>query len=90
MSNVLELLQALDKRCFCKYGFCSRPRGGRHAECLGKTAQRAATFQEELRLAILRGFRNQLLRDRRMRKGEVGTVDSAEGVMIDGHEDIEA
>ena len=57
MSNSLEMLARLHRRCFGRDGLCSRPRGGRHVQCLGKRAQRAAIFQEELCLAILRGLR---------------------------------
>ena len=66
----------------------TRPQGGRHVECLGKKAQRAAIFQEELCMAILRGLKDQLLTDRRLRSGESSIVDK-EGVMIDGNEEIE-
>ena len=56
-------------------------------ECIGKMAQRAAIFQEELCVAILRGIRAQLLNDKRMRPGEVGMVEEA-GVMMDGHDEV--
>ena len=48
-------------------------------QCLGKRAQRAAIFQEELCLAILRGLRDQLIKDGRMRRNEIGihTVEDA-------------
>ena len=48
MSNSEEILSVLNRRCFGKGGLCTRPLGGRHAECIGKVAQRAAIFQEEL------------------------------------------
>lgn len=48
MSNAPEIIRELNRRCHGRRGLCSRPRGGTHAECLGKTAQRAAIFQEEL------------------------------------------
>ena len=57
-------------------------------ECLGKKAQRAAIFQDELCIAILRGFKRQLLRDRRMRHGEVGLTQHEEGVMHDGDDEV--
>ena len=87
MSNAPELLKMLDRRCFGRHGLCSRAEGGRHAECLGKKAQRAAIFQEELCVAILRGFRAQLLKDRRMRNGEISVVE-ARGVMRDASDDV--
>ena len=49
--------------------------------------QRATIFQEALCMTILRGFKGQLLADRLLRIGEVSLVD-AEGVMIDGSEEI--
>ena len=39
-------------------------------------------------MAILRGLKDQLLTDRRLRIGEASMVD-AEGVMVDGDEEIE-
>ena len=39
-------------------------------------------------MAILRDLENQLLADRRLRTGEVGLVE-AEGVMIDGTDEID-
>ena len=82
MSNAPVLPNNLTRRYFGRHGLCTRPQGGRHVECLGKKAQRAAIFQEELRMAILRGLRDQLLTDRRLRIGEASIVD-AEGVMVD-------
>ena len=70
MSNSVELLHALERRCFGKDGLRWRPSGGRHAECIGKTAQRAAIFQEEMCVTILKGIRAQLIKDRRTRPGE--------------------
>ena len=87
MSNAALLLQHLGKRCFGKGGLCTRPAGGMHVECIGKKAQRAAIFQEELCVAILRGIRAQLIADRRMRRGEVGMVEES-GVMLDGHDEV--
>ena len=68
--------------------FWSRPQGGRHVECRGKKAQRAAIFQEELCMAILKSIRDQLHFDRRFRTGELSVV-VAEGVMTDGNEEVE-
>ena len=53
----------------------------------GEESKRAAIFQEELCGTILRGFRAQLLLDRRMRPGEAGVVE-AEGVECDGDDEI--
>ena len=39
-------------------------------------------------MAILRGLKDQLLKDRHLRSGEASIVD-AEGVMVDGNEEIE-
>ena len=90
MSNAPELLDELNRRCFGRRGLCSRHRGGEHAECLGKKAQRAAIFKDELCIAILRGFKRQLISDRRMRNGEVGLTCDAEGIMLDGSDEVAA
>ena len=88
MSNAPVLLKNSARRCFGHHGLCTRPQGGRHVECLGKKAQQAAIFQEELCMAILRDLKDQLLTYRRLRTGEASIVD-AEGVMVDGNEEIE-
>ena len=74
MSNSPVLLQHLDRRCFGRGGLCTRPRGGQHVECIGKRAQRAAIFQEELCLTILRGLRAQLVDDGLMFHNEIGIM----------------
>ena len=90
MSNAPKLLHELDRRCFGKKGLCSRPRGGAHAECMGKNAQRAAIFQEKLCVAILRGLRAQLLKDGRMENGAIGVITEAAGAMRSGSDEIDA
>ena len=72
MSNSPELLQALNRRCFGKHGLCSRPQGGVHRQCIGKVAERATIFQEELCATILRRLRTQLRADGKMHDGEIG------------------
>ena len=42
MSNAEELLAALNRRCFGCSGLCSRPRGGRQQQCVGKVVQGVA------------------------------------------------
>ena len=86
MPNAPELLHSLDRRCFAQPWLYSRPQGDSHAECLRKSAPRAAIFQEEFCLTIFWGFRNRLLADRHMRKDEVEVVPSFEGEMIDENE----
>ena len=46
MSDAPLLLKHLAKRCLGRHGLCTRLQGGRHVECLGTKAQRAAIFQE--------------------------------------------
>ena len=79
MSNSPTMLARLHRRCFGRDGLCSRQKGGKHVQRLGKRAQRAAIFQEEPCLTILRGLRDQLIHDGRMRRNEVGihTVEDA-------------
>ena len=86
MSNSQELLDELNRRCFGRNGLCSRPRGGVHRQCIGKVAQRAAVFQEELCLAILRGLKRQLRKDNRVKSGEVGIHE----VMLTADDEIDA
>ena len=88
MTNAPELLRILDKRCFGKHGLCSRDKGGSHVECLGKKAQRAAIFQDELCLAILKGRKRQLIADRRMRPGEAHIVQESDAIMLDGGDEV--
>ena len=72
MSNASCLLEVLNRRCFGRRGFCTRELGGRHQDCIGKTARRAAIYSDEKCEAILAGMNAQLKADRRMREGEVG------------------
>ena len=78
----------MDKRCFGKHGLCSRNKGGNHVECLGNKAQRAAIFQDELCLPILRGLKRQLIADRRMRPGEAHIVQESDAIMLDGGDEV--
>ena len=64
------------------------PVGGTHAECLGKVAQRAAIFQEELCTTILRGLRAKLLHDGRMETGAVGVIHEATGAVTSGDDEV--
>jgi hypothetical protein len=72
MSNSPHLLDALNKQCFGRRGFCSRPSGGIHQNCLGKVARRAAIFSDVTCEMILSGFAAQLKADRRMHENEIG------------------
>ena len=72
MSNSSEILRSLNVQCHGKIGRCSRPEGGKHVQCIGVRARRAAIFQDKLCLAILRGLRQQLVVDGRMRRNETG------------------
>ena len=72
MSNSDRLLEALNRRCFGRHGFCTRELGGCHQDCIGKVARRAAIYSDRMCEAILAGAREQLKADKRMREGEVG------------------
>ena len=74
MSNFLEILKMLEIRCYGKNGICSRAARGTHEECKGKVARRAAIYSTQMCEAILLGFKKQLLADKRMRPGKVGTL----------------
>ena len=87
MSNCDDILEQLHRRCTGKGGNCSRPRGGVHQLCNGKTARRAAIFQRELCEGVLIGLGNYLTRHRRMRNNEQFYTDGC-GIMIDGDDDV--
>ena len=72
MSNSPEILHRLDEKCQSKYGRCTRPGGGKHASCTGKTARTAAIYPMKLCKAILQGCRAQLREDGRVFVGLVG------------------
>ncbi len=72
LSNSPEILKALSKRCRGQGGDCSRRGGGRHAVAAGRVAREAAIYPFELCRAILRGCRNQLLRDGKLKDGVHG------------------
>ena len=88
MSNCADILDRLEKRCTGRRGLCSRPGGGTHQLCNGKTARRAAIFQRELCEEILIGLKEYLTRHRRMRGNEQLYTDGC-GVMIDGDDDVQ-
>ena len=84
MSNAWHLLDIINRRCFGRKGFCTRPQGGRHQDCLGKVARRAAIYSDEMCEAILSGMKAQLVSDRRARDGEIGV----HCVMDDGDDEV--
>ena len=71
MTNSPAIAEQLEKRCRGRLGLCSRPSGGSHALCNGRTAKEAAMYLFDLCRAILRDFRNQMLIDGRMGRGEL-------------------
>ena len=89
MSNSPEILRALSVQCQGRRGACTRPQGGRHVQCIGVRARRAAIFQDELCLAMLRGLKRQLIVDGRMRENEVGVV-SERNQFIEGSDEMKA
>ena len=84
MSKADCLLDVLNRRCFGRHGFCSRDAGGRHQDCIGKTARRAAIYSDQMCETILAGMRAQLKADGRARDGEVGV----HCVMDDGDDEV--
>ena len=60
MTKAPGVARELQQRCQGRGGACSRPQGGRHAQCRGKTARMAAVYHLKLCRAISVGFRNQL------------------------------
>ena len=76
MTDAPEVARELQQRCQGRRGACSRPQGGRHAQCRGKTARMAAVYHFKLCRAILVGFRNQLRKDGVSKDGFVGMLES--------------
>jgi len=65
LSNSNIILQELNKLCIG---------GHRHADLTNGRAAKAQVYPEKLCLAILKGLRKQLIKDRVMFEGEIGTV----------------
>ena len=80
MTNSVHIGRALSRRCEGKLGNCSRRKGGAHALCNGETAKAAAIYPFALCRAILTGFRDQMIGDKRLAPGSVGL----NCVMLDG------
>ena len=76
MTNAPELARELRDRCTGKNGACSRPEGGTHAQCRGKTARLAAIYHFKLCRAILVGFRRQLTADGICKSGFIGMLEA--------------
>merc|ERR1712091_623057 len=75
LTNAPELAKRLRTRCGGRGGNCSRPGGGVHAQCRGKTARLAAVYDFKLCRAILVGFRDQLRSDGLFEDGFVGLME---------------
>ena len=56
-------------------GACSRTEGGRHVQCRGKVARKAAVYDFKLCRAILMGFRDQLRVDGLYKDGFIGMLE---------------
>ena len=78
LTNAPELAKELKARCSGRSGECSRPGGGQHAQCRGKTARMAAVYHFKLCRAILVGFRNQLRCDGTYKDGFVGMLEAGQ------------
>ena len=72
MTNSPEVAKALDVQCKGRGGACSRPGGGRHAQCSGQIAVEAAIYPRDLCRAVLRGVRNQMRADHLLKDGCYG------------------
>ena len=77
MTNTPELAKELRSRCKGRGRACSRPEGGEHTQCRGKTARMAAVYHFKLCRAILVGFRNQLRKDGTCKDGFVVVLGSS-------------
>ena len=81
MSNPPDILHALSRVCTGRQGYCSRPEGGRHAPCSGKTAKEAAKYPRDLCRAVLRGLTAQLRKDGRITSGCYGMQATEESLL---------
>ena len=86
VSNSPELLLQLERRCVGTLGNCSRPAGGKHKQCRGKIARRAAIYSDEMCEAVLIGMRRQMRVDGYSKSDEVG----ANIVMLSGDDEVNA
>ena len=83
MSNSLEMLQALSKRCTSSRAsafdstasavpWCSRKQDGKHAPCAGNICREMAKYSHELCRAAIRGVTAQSRADGRSQRGCCG------------------
>ena len=77
MTNSPELVKELSARCGGRGGRCSRPEGGEHRQCRGRTARMVAMYHFKLCRAILVGFRNQLRCDGICKDGYIGMLEGS-------------
>ena len=71
------LLKALSRRCEGQGGKCSRPDGAAHGVTCGRTARDAAIYPQQLCRAVIKGARDQLFADGKLKRGCYG-VQSAD------------
>ena len=72
LSNSLDVLKMLSRRCEGTSGECSRSSGGRHAQCTGRIAKEAAIYPRGLCQAVVKGITEQLMKDKLMKQGCFG------------------
>ena len=82
MANSPYILEELSRRCSGTHGERSRPGGGQHQQCLGRTARMAAIYPFQLCASILRGLNRQLIKDGVIISGAVGLHVVEEDVYI--------
>ena len=75
MTNSLEIMGQLNRRCKGRHGQCTRRKGGVHTCCSGAVARQAQTYPSGLCRAILKGCRRQLVADGLVEAGVVGIQD---------------
>ena len=78
-TNAPEPGRELSARCSGRGGLCSRPEGGMHTQCRGKTARLAAMYRFKLCRAFLVEFRRQLKPEGVCKDGFVGMLDAKDG-----------
>ena len=82
MSNCIEILEELDRRCSGRNGICSA-NNKPHAVCSGRTAREAAIYPFEMCSAILKGLRRHLDRQGRILPGVHGVLPRVDNTSMD-------
>ena len=85
LTNSPHVFEALSRRCSGIGGECSRRAGGKHSLCSGRHAVAAAKYPKGLCRAMLRGVRDQLAADGRIKDGCYGVQAEDDDAQVERH-----